>query len=324
MAVVVILVLVILIVLGVHSCQVSARNSALRDYANNVSSLVQQSDQTGSQFFQALTGGGASGATGLQNQLNENRVSADAELSHARGIDVPDEVKGAQQNFVLALQMRRDGIGNIATYIQPALGASASKDAIDSIAAEMARIYASDALYTDYAAPMIASALHAAGLAVGGANGVTIAAGQFLPDIRWLTPSFVAAELRVSLPSSGGKPAPGLHGHSLDSVTVAGTTLQTGSNNTIPASPPPTFTLHFTNGGHFTETDVIARVSVTGTSDGGQTVVPQTTPGEHATAQVTLTSAPPRGTYTVVATIVPVPGEQNTSNNSLSFPVTFQ
>ncbi|MBV9465429.1 MAG: hypothetical protein JO169_04870, partial [Solirubrobacterales bacterium] len=208
-AVVVILVLVILIVLGVHSCQVSARNSALRDYANNVSSLVQQSDQTGSQFFQALTGGGASGATGLQNQLNENRVSADAELSHARGIDVPDEVKGAQQNFVLALQMRRDGIGNIATYIQPALGASASKDAIDSIAAEMARIYASDALYTDYAAPMIASALHAAGLAVGGANGVTIAAGQFLPDIRWLTPSFVAAELRVSLPSSGGKPAPG-------------------------------------------------------------------------------------------------------------------
>ena len=48
------LVVLILIVLGVRSCQISARNSSLKDYTNNVSSLNQQSSQTGQQFFPAF------------------------------------------------------------------------------------------------------------------------------------------------------------------------------------------------------------------------------------------------------------------------------
>jgi hypothetical protein len=322
------LIVVVLIALGVHSCQVSARNSSLKDYANNVSSLIQQSDHTSGQFFGVLSSGASSGnATNLQNQINQTRVSADSELSRARSINVPSQVKGAQQNLVLALQMRSNGIANIATEIQPALGTSTSEDAVTAIAANMARFYASDVLYKDYTATQIAGALNAANIAVGGADGVTINPGQFLPNVQWVTPSFVASELHASLPSSsssGGKVAPGLHGHSLDSVSVGGTTLQTGSANAIPASPPPTFTLNFTNGGQNTETNVLCKVTVSGTSDSGQTIVPQTTAGQKATAQVTLQSAPPKGTYTVVATVAPVPGEKNTSNNSLSFPVTFQ
>jgi hypothetical protein len=49
-----------------------------------------------------------------------------------------------------------------------------------------------------------------------------------------------------------------------------------------------------------------------------------TTAGQHGSCRVTLTSAPPAATQNVVATIEPVPGEKNKSNNSLSFPVTFQ
>jgi hypothetical protein len=39
---------------------------------------------------------------------------------------------------------------------------------------------------------------------------------------------------------------------------------------------------------------------------------------------VTLSSTPPKGSHTLSATIVPVPGEKNTANNTLTFPVTFQ
>jgi hypothetical protein len=120
------------------------------------------------------------------------------------------------------------------------------------------------------------------------------------------------------------KIAPGLHGHKLNSVSVDGTTLQTGSTNTIPARPAPTFTLNFTNSGTNTETNVTCEVSVTGTGVTGQAVVAQTTAGETTTCNVTLKSAPPTGTYTVKATIEKVPGEKNLANNSLSFPVTFQ
>jgi hypothetical protein len=63
---------------------------------------------------------------------------------------------------------------------------------------------------------------------------------------------------------------------------------------------------------------------VTGTNVSGQTVVPQTVAGQHGSCKVTLTSSPTAGTDTVQATVEPVLGEKNKSNNSLSFPVTFQ
>ncbi len=326
MAAVALVIIIILIALGVHSCQVSARNSALRDYTNNVSSLTQQSTQTGTQLFDDLAhGGGQANATSLQNQINQTRVSAASQLNHARALSVPDELKGAQQNFLLTLQMRQDGITNIAAEIQPALGTATSQDAINAIAAQTARFYASDVLYKDYTATAITAALHAAGIPVGGPNGETIAGGQFVSNVQWLLPSFISTELNVAAASQGKtKVTPGLHGHVLNSVSVAGTTLQTGSTNTIPANPAPSFTLNFTNGGTNNETNVVCRVSVTGTSTSGQTVVPQTLAGKPATCKVTLSTKPAAGTQTVVATVEGVPGEKNKSNNSLSFPVTFQ
>ncbi len=323
-AAVALLVILILIVLGVHSCQVSQRNSALKNYNNNVSSLIQQSNQTGRSFFTLLSSAASSNVSALQNSIDEARVSADSQLSKARSLDVPDEMKDAQRNLLLTLQMRRDGIANVAGEIQPALGTSTNKDAVNSIAAEMARMYASDVVYKDYTTPLIAGALHSAGIAVGGSGGQTIEGGQFVSDLGWLSPTFVGAKLGAHVSPTGGKVAPGLHGHSLDSVSVGGTTLQTGSTNTVPANPAPTFTFHYTNGGQNNETNVTMKVSISGTNLRGQTIVPQTTAGQSSTAQVTLPSSPSPGNYTVTATIAPVPGEKNTSNNSLSFPVTFQ
>jgi len=321
-----ILIVLILIILGVHSCQISARNSSLKDYNSNVASLIQQSDQTGSQLFSQLSsGGGSNNATNLQNQINQTRVNADKELSDAKGLGVPDEMKGAQQDLLVTLTMRRDGIANIALQIQPALGSSTSKDAVNQIAAEMARFYASDVLYKDYTIPEIVAALHAVGIGVGGTNGQTVESGQFLPDVQWLTPTFVATKLGTSLPTpSSGKPAPGVHGHRMDSVSVGGNALQPGATNTISASPPPTFTCTFTNDGQNSETNVVVKVSVSGTSISGQAIVPQTTPGQQSTAQVTLSSSPPKGTYTVTASVEKVPGETVLTHNSQSFPVTFQ
>ncbi len=320
----VVVVVLILIVLGIHSCQISARNSSLKNYNNSVGSLIKQSNDTGQHLFQLLGGAASSNISGLTNSINEARVSADSQLSQAKSLSVPDEMKAAQTDVLLALTMRRDGIANIASNIQRALGTSSSADAVKTIAAEMARLYASDAVYKDYATHEIFTALHSAGIGVGGTNGQTIESGQFVPDIEWLSPDFVATRLHVRLPGSNKKPAPGLHGHSLDSVTVAGNTLQTGSTNTITASPAPTFTLHFTNGGQNTETNVVCKVTVSGSSDTGQTIVPQTTAGQSTTCDVKLGSAPTAGSAQVTATIEPVPGEKNTKNNSLTFPVTFQ
>ncbi len=322
-ALVVIVIFVVAVLLLVHGCQVSAQNSALRNYNNSVATVIQQSDQTGAQLFSELAGGSSS--TTLQSQVAETAANAASELRTAHALSVPSAMQKAQQNVILALQMRHDGIQRVAAQVEPALAGSAKQAAVAAIAAQMARFYASDVVYSDYATDGIAAALHAAGIAVGPPNGVTIYSGQFVPSLQWLMPSFIASELHITLPSSsGGKIAPGLHGHALNSVSVNGTTLQTGSANTIPANPPPTFTLNFTNTGTNTETNVILKVTVNGTSISGQHTVAQTTPGETLNTNVTLASSPPAGNYQVTATVQPVPGEKNVANNSLTFPVTFQ
>lgn len=319
-------VVLILIVLGVRSCQISARNSSLKDFANNVSVLNQQSVQTGQQFFNQLGSASKSNATSIYNQLNETRLTADNQLNKAQGLDVPDEMKAAESNFVTAMEMRRNGIAGVASQIQQALGTTTSRDAINAIAADMAQFYASDVLYKNYTAPLMSGALKSAGIAVGGANGIALDSHQFLPSIDWLDPTQIGSKLGSSAGTStaSGPAAPGLHGHSLDSVSVGGTTLQTGSTNTLPANQAPTVTLNFTNGGTNNEKNVVCKVSISGTSASGQTTVPQTTAGQSSSCQVTLSSAPPAGNYTMTAEIVPVPGEKKVDNNTLTFPITIQ
>lgn len=323
-AAVAILIVLILIVLGIHSCQVSARNSSLRDYNHAVSSLIQESNQTGSQFFNLLSSASAaSDKQGLTNQINETRVSADSELSRAKAIDVPSEVQTAHEDLLQTLTLRRDGLSDVAMNIQTALGASSNREKINQIATDMERFLASDVIYKTMVATGIASALHAAGISVG-PNGEQIEGGQFVPDVSWLSPDFIATKLGASSSSgTGGTPAPGTHGHSVDSVSVNGTTLQAGTTNTLSASPPPVFTVNITNSGQNDEKNVVVKVEISGSSVSAQSIVPTTTAGQSTTATVTLPSSPPKGTFTVKVTVAPVPGEKNTSNNSLSFPVTF-
>jgi len=327
---VVVVIFVVLIAVGVHSCQVNADRSALKDYSNSVSSLISRSNANGRQLFGVLSsGGGSANGQSLTNQVNQTRVTAAAVLSSARGLSAPDSVKTSNSNLRQALQMRLDGITHIANQIQPALGTSTSTQAINAIAAEMARFYASDVLYKDYAAPALVSALHANGIAVGGASGQTVNGGQFVPDVQWLTTTFIASELHVALQrSSGGgrNSASGCNpcGHTLNSVSVSGTTLQTGSPNTISLKPAPTFKLSVTNGGNKNESGVVCKVTVNGTNSSGQTTIPQTTAGQSTTCDVTLKALPAAATYTVQATVSKVPGEKNTTNNSQSYTVTFQ
>ncbi len=323
MAIVIVIVVIVLVALLVHSCQVSATNSALQDYTNTVSSLNQQSVANGRQLFtQLATAAGSSSVTNVQNEINQIRASEQRVYKKATEASVPDQVKAANANFVQALKMRVDGINNIAKEIQPALSSTATPASVNALAAEIARFYASDVLYKDYALPRIVGALHAAGTRFSPIN-----AGQFLPNVQWVLPSFVGSELHVTVPGTQPtKATPGLHGHSLTSVSVAGTTLQTGSTNTIAASPIPTFTLNFSNGGTNNEQNVKCKVTVNGTNPAvtGTTTVPETFAGKSATCSVKLNAAPPKGTQTVVATVEKVLGEKNVANNTITYTVTFQ
>ena len=320
-----ILVVVIVLALGVHSCQVSSRNSALRSYNSSVGTLISQSDGIGNKVFQDLTGPQPSQEVTLQTDLNSLAGQAGHLLQQAENLSPPSEVSHAQQNLVTALSLRRDGITDVAAHFEPALSRSTAQTGITDIAIAMQKFLTSDVLYTTQTATGIAAALHAAGIAVG-PNGETIQATTFLPDIGWLTPTYVAHKLGSTVAAGGSScPTGDTCGHSLNTVSVGGVQLSTGGGNTIPASPPPTFTANITNGGQVAESDVKITVSVSGSSGGPITAsaTKTTQPGQTYSVQVTLGKAPPTGSGTVTVTIGKVPGESNVANNTLTFPVTF-
>ena len=279
-AIVVIIIVIVLIAVLVHGCQVNATNSALQNYTNSVSSLNQQSAANGRQLFTQL--GQASGASSpitVQQQVNQVLHSEQQLYQKAQGLSVPDQVKTGNADFQRAMKMRVDGLTGISKEIQPALSSTATKANVNSIAEENAKFYASDVLYKSYALPEIASALNAAGTHFSPPNG-----DQFLTSIEWLSPTFVASTLHVNVPGSQStKVAPGLHGHSLTSVSVGTNTLQEGVTNTVAANPIPTFTLDFNNGGTNNEHNVRCSVKINGTSVTGTGTVPETFAGKNAT-----------------------------------------
>jgi CARDB protein len=322
-------VILVLVVLGVHSCQVSQANSALRNYSDSVASVIRSSNSNGARFFSLLaSGAGSSNAPSLQSQIDETRLTAQAQLQRAQGFSAPDQLKTAQQQLIWALQFRLDGISNIAQQLPPALQAPTSTAAVNSIATETARFYASDVLYKDYALPGIVSALHSAGIAVGGSSGEPIDGDQFLPSLQWLTPSYIALELHAPVPASTTsttttKAAPGVHGHALDSCSIGATTLDSASTTTIPSGSTPTLSCTVTNDGQNSETNVIVKATVGGTSVIGQGVIPQTQPGQQYTVQIPLSSSPPAGTYSLTVAVQHVPGETTFTHNDKTFQVTF-
>jgi hypothetical protein len=323
---VVVVVLVVAAALLIHSCDVSQTNDSLKTYAGNVYTQVNNSVSNGRRVFSELKSGDAtSNLSKLVNELDTDARTASEELTQADNLSTPSAMAAAEQSYVQVMKLRYEGINQIASHIQGAMNSSTAVDDVKEITAGTSLLYAADVLYKTSVVREIAAALNAAGLPIGGTTGVSISAGQAVPDLGWLNAKTVALWLGATVPSSAvNNDQPGLHGHALTAVSVNGQTLSTATLNTITVGKTaPTFTLSLTNGGAFAEYDVVCKVSIKGVNDSAKTTIPETTPQESTNCSVTLPTPPPKGAYTVTAEVEPVPGEKNTSNNYLTFNVEF-
>jgi len=320
--------LLILLFLAVRSCASSRKENSLKDYNREVSSIIRESDeQVGQPFFQLLGQAGDESPQDLQTNISGYRVQAEAQLKQARSLDVPDEMKGAQQSLLIALEFRRDGLGFIAERIRTALGdeGDAANLAITEIAGQMQAFLSSDVLYQARVAPLIKRALDDAQI-----GGQRIATTRFLPGIEWLSEQTVAAQLGQQISGGGGRnagePAPGLHGSGLDSVSVGNTKLDAEAPNRIPADEDTTFVVAFTNQGENDEFDVKVSLRIEG---GDKPIrvsrtIDTVARGQTAEASLALGQKPPTGAaVTVHVEVAKVPGEQKTDNNKADYDVLF-
>ena len=220
--------IVALLIFVVNGCRNSAKENSLKDYNSDVASIVRDSDsQVGKPFFDLLR----NPSTGdLSTQVAGYKVQAEQQYEQAKRISTPGDMTAAQRSFLIAMEMRRDGLEQIASQVRTALSSDteAADRAINEIAGAMQMFLTSDVIYSERVIPLIEDTLRDADV---GAQ--RLQQSQFLPGIEWLQPATVADALGQQLSAggsgdSGREPAPGLHGTGIDSVEVGDQTLDAG------------------------------------------------------------------------------------------------
>jgi hypothetical protein len=319
---------IILLSVVVNSCLDSRAETRLKDYNRDVATVIAQSDRDVSRpFFDLLSQGGQSPVE-LESQVNQLRNVADRHVDEAENFDVPDELRTAQRNLLLALDMRASGVGKIAGELRTALAdGDQATEATSQIAAQMQQFLSSDVVYDTRVIPFIQQELE--DREIGGQD---LADSQFLPNLAWLDPGTVGDRLGAAAGGGGGQtdeePAPGLHGHALVSTAVGDVTLEPGETaNRIPAGSDLAFTVTVANQGENDESDVNVQIRIRG--DGSRPItaqrrIDQTTAGANAEVTIPLTQAPPIGTpVTIEVAVGRVPGEETADNNRQSYTAIF-
>jgi hypothetical protein len=324
-----IVLVLLLLVFFVNSCRNSQRENALKDYNRQISTIGAESTrQVSAPFFQLLTEGAGTSPQDLQTQISGYRVQAEQQYEQAKRLDVPGDMKGAQESALIALEWRRDGLDRIAQEIRPALGDESEQAdaAIEQIAAQMEVFLASDVAWDTRVIPFIKDALdeHEIG-------GQEISRSQFLADLDWLQPETIATVLDQQLTSGGdggGEPTgPGLHGSGLDSTNYGDVTLEPGVSNQLTFEPGTGFTVNFTNQGENDEFDIKVTLRIEAEGQDPITTsetIPKVAAGQSATAELPLEGTPPLDTaVTIRVNVAKVPGEEKVDNNKSEYPALF-
>jgi hypothetical protein len=308
----------ILIVIGIRGCLEARSDRALRSYDSNIATIMQQSEQSGKDFFDLLNSPSASSSSvDVQNQVLAQRDSANSLLDRAQSLSVPGQMHDAQAAVEQTLTLRRDALTAIATNVTQATARDQTANAITTISNAMGSLYASDVLWSQIGKPDIQKVLKDEGV-----DGQPLPAGNFMPAnaTDYLDQTSLVTKLN-SITGTSSTTTGGTHGLQLDSTTIGGTTLSESSSTTVP-SDSTEIDIGVTNSGDSDETGISVSVTIGGAALTGQ--LQSLSAGQSGTIKIPLTSKPTPGTPTTVEVAVkPVLGEQVTDNNTATYQVTF-
>jgi hypothetical protein len=315
-------VLLIVIVLLVNGCLKRGKEQALESYNTNVSKIARESQaQVARPLFTTLAGAAGKPALDVSSQVNQLRMQAEEQAKQAESLSVPSPMTAAQRNFLLALDLRVEGLTKVANLVRAALGGQAQQ-ATTSIAGAMEIFLASDVVYSQRVVPLIQQTLAANGIA-----GQSTSPSRFLPNLGWLQTATVQAKL-TGQPAGGGggAVAPGTHGHALKGVSVGTNALAPEPTlNHVSGGSNQTFTVMVENAGSNPETDVKVDVSVTseGKTLNASHLIDKTEPGSTSNVDIPVSGIALGAASRVRVNIEPVPGETDTENNKGAYIVIF-
>jgi hypothetical protein len=306
----------ILIVIGVRGCLEARSHRALQSYDSDIATIMQQSEQSGKDFFQVLTTPSSTDPLQVKNQILAQRDASNTLLDRAQNTSTPSQMHDAQSAVEQTLTLRSNALTAIAANVTQATARAQTANAITTISNAMGSLYASDVLWKQLGAPGIEKVLKDEGV-----DGQPLPPGNFMPAnaTDYLDQTTLVTKLNTitgTTPTTGG-----VHGLSLDSTTIGGTTLSASSTTTVP-SDAQEIDIAVTNSGDSDETGISVTVQLGGSSLTGQ--LQSLSAGAQGTIKIPLTTKPTPGTDTSVeVAVTPVPGEQVAANNTATYPVIF-
>jgi hypothetical protein len=311
------LLLLILIVLGVKGCLDARKDRALSDYARNVTQIVEETDTTSKSFFEKLEDPGGLSVTEFINQVSADRSAMDNYAGRVDGLDTPGDMSHAQNSLELVYELRASAMNEIAEKMSTALGDVGAEQAMKSIAVQMRKLLAADALYAAVTRPEIDGVL-----AANGINDSDVPKSVFLPDeTRWLDESEVSSALS-SVSGASGTSTSGIHGLGLIGTSVNGTELSPEVATSVSSEGTPEVEVTVENQGESTENSINVSVSVSGGTTLSGTI-DSIGAAEQSVVSIPLTPAP-SGEVTLEVTVDTVPGEKAADNNEASYSVAFE
>ena len=86
----------ILVVIAFRGCLQARSDRALRNYDSSIATIMQQSEQSGKDFFQLLNSPSGSSSVDVQNQVLAQRDASSTLLDRAQGLSTPGQMHDAQ------------------------------------------------------------------------------------------------------------------------------------------------------------------------------------------------------------------------------------
>lgn len=319
------LVVALLVVFGllIQSCAATSKHDEYSSYMANVGRIAHGSQEDGSAVATALTTGSsvadiAKSLDGIAEQERQN-------VAAAQRLNAPGRLRPENLDLVEALQLRVEGVQNLAAVLRSTASSKSAGDAT-LLAAQGDRLVASDVVYEDlYKAPATAE------MKAQGVSGVTVPDSTFVASRDLLSErSFTLMLQRLRGASTGGT-VTGLHGTNIVGTKVlpAGTSLSESTETTVKASTDLAFAVVVKDSGDSQEVNITVTLTLQ-RDTGGKAIVqtkkiPVINPGQEKT--VTFRGLNVAGFFAINShlrvNVAPVKGEKIVSNNKASYPVIF-
>jgi len=307
------------LVFGINSCRDEGAQGDYNEYFDSVGAVASQSTNVGRQLATLLSTPGVT-LDDLESQLGGLAEQQAQVVARANELTPPSSLLEEQESLVESMQLRESGLRGLQQAASQIQAASDPEQAGASLGQQAARLIAGTVVYDD-----LFKARSEEVLKQEGVSGVAVPDSPFLADTGLISAASLSELVRRI--TQGGEEAGGLHGNQIAGVRVqpGGEELSPDEENTIVATEDMSIQVLVRNSGDFQEAEV--EVKLTLQQDPAikksQSIDLINSKQTKVVTFSNFTNLTFAALTTLRVSVEPVPGEENTSNNTAEYSVIF-